>query len=209
MLLRRPEVSLEGFEFRDFIAASDAERALEILLDPSGQVARAFHTHLVDSCASRFRTEVFQVRYRKMSGEQCHLLGLRDFTDQKSLAQEKATDVIREDVKQFGFGEGPVEAQKSLESGWGSYFMSPESEQRSVDSNHLELRQVHTGGVVEDRLILNKKDCLDAHEVESELSGICCVINGYSCRHLFRGKNDLIISYHLQYSNNERCSLII
>lgn len=154
MLLRRPEVSLQGLKFTDFISSSDASRALEILAEPTGQPARAFHTHLVDSCASRFRTEVFQVRYRKMSGEQCHLLGLRDFTDQKSLAQEKATDVIREDVSSH------VKAVKSQESAWGSYYMGVS--QQSVDSNPLELRQVHTGGVVEDRLILNKKD-LEMH----------------------------------------------
>ena len=52
--------------------------------------ANAFHTRLVDSCCSKFRTEVFHVSFRREDGEQCHLVGLRDFTDQESLATAHA-----------------------------------------------------------------------------------------------------------------------
>lgn len=53
------------------------------------------HPGLVDTCSSRFRTEVFQVRYQQVDGQVRHLIGLRDFTDQQSLAR-KATDEICE-----------------------------------------------------------------------------------------------------------------
>ena len=79
MLLGRPGATLEGTKFTDFVASSDAERAVEILLMPQECAAHAFHTHLVDSCSSKFRTEVFQVKYLTANGKQCHLLGLREF----------------------------------------------------------------------------------------------------------------------------------
>ena len=44
---------------------------------------------------------MLQVKYTKMNGQKCHLLGLRDFTDLKSLAGDNATDQIRD-------GEGSV-----------------------------------------------------------------------------------------------------
>ena len=97
MLLRRSGVSLEGRKLTDFIAPGEAERAQEILMSQSDRAAHAFHTHLVDSYSSKFRTEVFQVKYAMMDGRECHLLGLRDFTDLKSLAGENATDAIQDE----------------------------------------------------------------------------------------------------------------
>eukprot|EP00435_Cladocopium_sp_Y103_P047970 s211_g14.t1 len=75
--------------------AAEAARATEILrsaddvndVDGGGKIsANVFHTRLVDTYSSRFRTEVFQVRYSKIDGGVGHLIGLRDFTDQLSLA---------------------------------------------------------------------------------------------------------------------------
>lgn len=82
MLLGRG-AGLKGTSFTDFVASSDAERAAELLLSTSenGCTARAFHTHLVDSCSSKFRTEVFQVKYWMANGKQCHLLGLRELLE--------------------------------------------------------------------------------------------------------------------------------
>ena len=58
---------------------TDSERVTELLCRDSGgrAYATAFHMHLVDSCASKFRTEVFQVKYTTASGEKCHIIGLR------------------------------------------------------------------------------------------------------------------------------------
>ncbi|CAK9083872.1 unnamed protein product [Durusdinium trenchii] len=62
MLLHRPGASMQGMKLTDFIAAPDVARAEEVLSQhPSDDVtAHAFHTHLVDSCSSKFRTEIFQ-----------------------------------------------------------------------------------------------------------------------------------------------------
>lgn len=103
VLLRdRPGASLEGSHLTDFMPAAEAARAKEILArvdedenKDGATCASAFHTRLVDTCSSRFRTEVFQVRYQQVDGQVRHLIGLRDFTDQQSLAR-KATDEICE-----------------------------------------------------------------------------------------------------------------
>eukprot|EP00439_Symbiodinium_sp_Y106_P079311 s2417_g17.t15 len=99
--------NLAGVSFTDFVTAAEKDRAAEVLnsrlphatggLDPEVQTvsAQAFHTRLVDSCSSKFRTEVFQVSYRKLDGGICHLIGLRDFTDQSCLAGQ-AVDAIED-----------------------------------------------------------------------------------------------------------------
>ena len=81
------------------VLVGEAARAQEILMSRirSDRAAHAFHTHLVDSYSSKFRTEVFQVKYAMMDGRECHLVGLRDFTDLKSLAGENATDAIQDE----------------------------------------------------------------------------------------------------------------
>eukprot|EP00913_Durusdinium_trenchii_P000501 g458.t1 len=91
-----------GSHLTDFMPAAEAARAKEILArvdedenKDGATCASAFHTRLVDTCSSRFRTEVFQVRYQQVDGQVRHLIGLRDFTDQQSLAR-KATDEICE-----------------------------------------------------------------------------------------------------------------
>ena len=99
MLLRDP-ISLKGTRFTDFMPTDDeATRTAEILKgssssDPSNTDfrAEAFHTRLVDSCSSKFRSEVFHVSYTRIDGRHWHLLGLRDFTDQGSLAGPNAVD---------------------------------------------------------------------------------------------------------------------
>eukprot|EP00439_Symbiodinium_sp_Y106_P067453 s2160_g11.t1 len=104
MLLRdRGGATVKGMMFTDLMPTEDeAERAYEILSGRSctetaagreeGIHANAFHTRLVDSCSSKFRTEVFQVAYSQVDGQVHHLIGLRDFTDQTALAGEKAVD---------------------------------------------------------------------------------------------------------------------
>ena len=105
MLLRGQGNCMAGLSFTDFVAGSDdKQRAAEILRNSTDceaneqrktVSARAFHTRLVDACGSKFRTEVFQVSYHKLDGSIHHLLGLRDFTDQKSIASN-AVDAISE-----------------------------------------------------------------------------------------------------------------
>lgn len=121
VLLRdRPGVSLEGLHLTDFMPTAEAARARELLVsntagttgdlvDDGGKIsANVFHTRLVDIYSSRFRTEVFQVCYSKIDGEVRHLIGLRDFTDQLSLAGRNATDQIREPQAEHVDGANPV-----------------------------------------------------------------------------------------------------
>jgi len=101
MLLRnRQTSSLLGKKFVDLVpTTTEAERAEEILRGKAASdeiAAQAFHTRLVDSCSSKFRTEVFHVQYRRLDGHLCHLIGLRDFTDQGSLAGRNAKDSTEE-----------------------------------------------------------------------------------------------------------------
>ena len=103
MLLRNcPGSTLEGLHFSDFLPQAEVARAEELLCvsdkhqDNGAAVAQAFHTRMVDTCASQFRTEVFHVRYVAWNGATRHIMGLRDFTDQGSLAQARATDAMLE-----------------------------------------------------------------------------------------------------------------
>ena len=59
--------------------------------DQAGVSAHAFHTRLVDTNSSKFRTEVFQVKYCKVGDAVRHLIGLREITDQQSLARQSVT----------------------------------------------------------------------------------------------------------------------
>ncbi|CAE7703713.1 unnamed protein product [Symbiodinium sp. CCMP2456] len=96
MLLRDTSASLKGVRFIDLVAGSDTAAALSKLTNfrsrscssvisgaSEGMGAHAFHTRLVDSCATKLQTEVLQVMYTKRDGSTCHLVGLRDFTDTK------------------------------------------------------------------------------------------------------------------------------
>ncbi|CAE7195258.1 unnamed protein product [Symbiodinium sp. CCMP2592] len=95
ILLRKPDSSLAGHSFLEFVASSPEQVSVRHMLSASARGAQhvnessanAFHTRLADSCRSKFRTEVFHVSFRREDGQQYHLLGLRDFTDQKSLAK--------------------------------------------------------------------------------------------------------------------------
>ena len=118
LLLKDPSVSLQGKCFTEFVATSDeAERAEQLLRgSDKGVHTGAFHTRLVDSCSSKFRTEVFHVSYSRLGGQTRHLLGLRDFTDQASLAGRRAVDST---VARGAFELGPNEGQgngKDLQS---------------------------------------------------------------------------------------------
>ncbi|CAE7490614.1 Dnah7 [Symbiodinium necroappetens] len=85
--------SLQGTRFRDFVATPEeaAKAQKELLGVSSRSAASAFHTRLVDAYNSKFRTEVFHVRYQQ-NGRTSHLIGLRDFTDQTSLARNSRID---------------------------------------------------------------------------------------------------------------------
>ena len=82
LLRNRPGATLEGTKFTDLVVPTDVDRVTE-MLENSGEpnrasaYANAFRTYLVDSCATKFRTEVFQVKYTTASGENCHIIGLR------------------------------------------------------------------------------------------------------------------------------------
>eukprot|EP00438_Fugacium_kawagutii_P029910 Skav232656 [mRNA] locus=scaffold698:51246:54002:+ [translate_table: standard] len=144
MLLGRG-AGLKGTSFTDFVASSDAERAAEILLSTSENngTAHAFHTHLVDSCCSKFRTEVFQVKYWMANGKQCHLLGLREFTDLKSLAGN-ATDAIPDEHR--------AESGKARSSGTKQRqeaFLVLDMEERVVDGASAPFSQLTGLGLEE------------------------------------------------------------
>jgi len=120
MLLRNhPGSTLEGTHFTDFLPPAEVERAQELLCksakdsEPQDAVAQAFHTRMVDSCASQFRTEVFHVRYVAWNGATHHIIGLRDFTDQESLAQGRATDAILEQTQPQQIGISPLRRSSS------------------------------------------------------------------------------------------------
>ena len=90
--------SLRGKIFTELMPTrEEAERAEQILRadDSTSHIwTNVFHTRLVDSCSSKFRTEVFHVKYMRLNGRTCHLIGLRDFTDQSSLAGHTAVDSL-------------------------------------------------------------------------------------------------------------------
>ena len=97
MLLRGGRVScLQGRKFSELMPTRDeSERTVEILRadNATSEIwTNIFHTRMMDSCSSKFRTEVFHVKYRRLNGRTCHLIGLRDFTDQASLAGHTAID---------------------------------------------------------------------------------------------------------------------
>ena len=54
--------------------------------------ASAFSTRLVDTNSSKFCTELLQVKYCKIGDTVRHLIGLREITDQESLARPKGLD---------------------------------------------------------------------------------------------------------------------
>lgn len=93
LLRNRPGATMEGTKFTDLVAPTDFERVTELLRRDSGgrTYATAFRMHLVDSCASKFQTEVFQVKYTTAGGQKRHIIGLRDCTDLQPLAVEHDT----------------------------------------------------------------------------------------------------------------------
>ena len=139
----------------------------------SDRTAHAFHTHMVDIYSSKFRTEVFQVKYAMMDGREHHLLGLRDFTDLKSLAGENATDAIADEseVEEVeaasrasarasrasqspGIGLGTVDVDLiDAEVSAASYQLPPESDFGDSEFSNVTLEQNDRGnGIVEKRL---------------------------------------------------------
>ncbi|CAE7467535.1 unnamed protein product [Symbiodinium microadriaticum] len=96
ILLRdRPGSSLAGVPFTDFVATKEeAARAEQALNKMSFEdlSASAFSTRLVDTNSSKFCTELLQVKYCKIGDTVRHLIGLREITDQESLARPKGLD---------------------------------------------------------------------------------------------------------------------
>eukprot|EP00435_Cladocopium_sp_Y103_P030767 s2067_g7.t1 len=178
MLLRRSGTSLEGRKLTDFIAPGEAERAQEILMSRirSDRAAHAFHTHLVDSYSSKFRTEVFQVKYAMMDGRECHLVGLRDFTDLKSLAGENATDAIQDESEMAEAASAVASAQSPGRFdafdvfSEPSYELPPDSDaSESVLSNATLQRTDRENGIVEKRLKYSHKDAFLEIDMEAEM----------------------------------------
>ncbi|CAE7782453.1 unnamed protein product [Symbiodinium sp. CCMP2456] len=79
----------------------------------------------------KFRTEIFQVKYRKQDGQLSHLLGLRDFTDQDALTGQKA------DIDQ-GDNFAKIRSRRSNQSqpatGGGVIFLELDLERQVVDA---------------------------------------------------------------------------
>ncbi|CAJ1426179.1 unnamed protein product [Effrenium voratum] len=185
MLLRR--ASLQGACFTDLISRADVLRAKEHLLgnvpanSTSCSFANAFHTHLVDSCSSKFRTEVFQVKYQMSNNELRHLIGLRDFTDVKSLAGCKATDAMHDDVDLDEFEPYTVGARTHEGAGstprevdghgpsrsLSSYAMDSDSESTSFADSRENLEH----GVVEQVIKLKRKNIF--LELDMQAMQIC------------------------------------
>mmetsp|Transcript_22771 Transcript_22771/g.53621 ORF Transcript_22771/g.53621 Transcript_22771/m.53621 type:complete len:595 (+) Transcript_22771:32-1816(+) len=143
ILLRdRPGSTLAGVRFADFVATSEeASRVIDFLTaedifngKQEGFSAHACHTRLADSCHSKFRTEVFQVKYRKQDGQLSHLLGLRDFTDQDALTGPKAptADVDQED--NFTKIRSCRRSQNLPATGGGVIFLELDLERQVVDA---------------------------------------------------------------------------
>lgn len=210
MLLGRPGASLKGRKFSDFISSRDQRRATELLQQDARAIA--FHTRLVDSYSSKFRTEVFQVKYTKMNGQKCHLLGLRDFTDVKPLAGDTATDAIRDTVASAPLpppspvlqttpahvlpAPSALAALPGLRRGWShsseasnnSFDMKTISE-HSVDSHPPEKQHTLNSGIVEQRVKLSHKEAfleinLDK-EVISAASAPFAALSGQSLTAVF------------------------
>lgn len=190
MLFRQPE-TLKGTKFTDFIAAADAERAAEDLLAGSraSAPAHAFHTNLVDGCSSKFRTEVFQVKYTKMNGQKYHLLGLRDFTDVKPLAIDPQNAMARAARERSGSDDSQLD--------WRSYEMrsftmheAPPQELSAVppDTDSATSR-VLSNGIVEHCLQIGDKNAfLDinvAEKLVSAASAPCADVVGQSLCDIF------------------------
>eukprot|EP00438_Fugacium_kawagutii_P014422 Skav236077 [mRNA] locus=scaffold2211:279735:281492:- [translate_table: standard] len=218
MLLRRSGASLEGRLLTDFIAPGDAERAKELLMMAQPQSAHAFHTHLVDSYSSKFRTEIFQVKYTTMDGRECHLLGLRDFTDLKSLAGANATDAIPDshdmvplsDHPQQGPGRSWVAGDGAPGSEGGSYALPPDSLDGTVDSvgsqasdlSHVTVECYDYGHVVEKRVKYLQKDSflqidMDSETIEAASAPFVSLL-GKSLRHVFANDFALELLRRLQ-----------
>ncbi|CAE7825755.1 rsmI [Symbiodinium sp. CCMP2456] len=136
LLLKDSSVSLQGKCFTDFVATSDeAERAEQLLRgSDKGVHTGAFHTRLVDSCSSKFRTEVFHVSYSRLGGQTRHLLGLRDFTDQASLAGRRAVDST--------VGRGAFELEPHEGQGNGKDLQSLQSRSGAEETRHLVYVQI-------------------------------------------------------------------
>eukprot|EP00438_Fugacium_kawagutii_P032511 Skav233911 [mRNA] locus=scaffold435:489274:494992:+ [translate_table: standard] len=207
MLLRRSGASLEGRLLTDFIAPGDAERAKELLMMAQPLSAHAFHTHLVDTYSSKFRTEVFQVKYTTMDGRECHLLGLRDFTDLKSLAGANATDAIPDShdiVCDENFSHGTSGARSAIDehglpatlSESSSYALPPDSfgadsvrSSQGSDLSHVTMECHDYGHVVEKRLKYLQKDSflqidMDSETIEAASAPFVSLL-GKSLRHVF------------------------
>ena len=183
MLLRSSGMSLEGALLTDFIAKNEAKRATEILLQGCAEgKAHAFHTHLVDSYSNQFRTEIFQVKYTKMNGKKCHLIGLRDFMDLKSLAGGNATDAITDLEDRDKFMEDWKSHRSRCQTCRTPVVSSPEchdsyaddhSEKSSPESSvHEAVGQPDSSsgsGIVERRLHLTEKESFLEINVLSEM----------------------------------------
>jgi len=152
LMKNKPGTTMKGCNFLDLMVSEDAVRAMSFLgvapqdkqmvqsqssfssddgAFPTRQsksiTARAFHTRLVDSYNTKICMEVFQVKYSKLDGSTCNLLGLRDFTDVKSLAGPNADDAMDTSAD----GNDAVDSFGSLSL---PLYMSPRS-QSDVDES--------------------------------------------------------------------------
>ncbi|CAJ1361936.1 unnamed protein product [Effrenium voratum] len=219
MLLRdKGCASLKRARFTDLVARQDSLRAEQNLTysqhGASNACANAFHTHLVDSCSSKFRTEVFQVKYQMPSGRQCHLIGLRDFTDLKSLAGDKAADAIHDTCPNDEFDahgtslEAPLRQRSershaSASTSEFSYALA-ESEPSNQGMKYIDKREVEGVGVVEHTVVLKqKKIFLDLDMQTMLVSAASAPVTSLVGRHLA----EIFISEYTMELCNRLCRL--
>jgi len=193
MLMRTgPRADLKGANFLDFMAQDEAVRThsfLESEERPSGSsltlspkrhiTARAFHTRLIDSYNTKICMEVFQVRYSNMDGQKYNLLGLRDFTDVKSLAGENAADAITE----LDIAVSPSQSVSMyMSEGFSECEGSPGMSQFDSDSSELHLAVNRVGSKKEKDIYLDiDVEGLLVHAASSPLMDL----TGKSLREVF------------------------
>ncbi|CAJ1343915.1 unnamed protein product [Effrenium voratum] len=199
-MLLRGGSSTQGLRFCEFVARDEAARAEEILRKDSGShdsssVAKAFHTHLVDSCASKFRTEVFQVKYQLPSGQSRHLIGLRDFTDLQSLAGNKAADAIHDtdDREQLELYDGLSSLRGHSESA-PEVSIHPQASNPSEDSNMESGR--HGGRrIVEQAVALRSRNIFLDLDVQAMQ---VCAASAPLTSLIGRGLSEVFVNYTLE-----------
>eukprot|EP00927_Polykrikos_kofoidii_P015614 TRINITY_DN16956_c0_g1_i5.p1 TRINITY_DN16956_c0_g1~~TRINITY_DN16956_c0_g1_i5.p1 ORF type:complete len:330 (-),score=24.74 TRINITY_DN16956_c0_g1_i5:297-1205(-) len=91
-LIRNPQSSLEGVDFKTILFFEEEQKRLSNLLRASyaegASRAHVCHVTMRDSGGASVRMEMFTVAYQDAFEEWRHLIGIREFTDAAPLAQQ-------------------------------------------------------------------------------------------------------------------------